>query len=91
MEIDLEQLEVDDVTSPHPLKGDDKYTIYFALKVALLTMVFALGWMFLFPLEAPSYNDHTDTKDTPGEIIEREKDESLTQEDVDTYIQETVE
>lgn len=65
MELDLEQLEIDEHTSPHPLKGEDKYTVYFVLKVGVLTLVFSFLRLILFPIESPKYNDHTDMKDTP--------------------------
>ena len=91
METNLEQLEIDDVTSPDPFKGDDRYTVYFVLKVGGLALLFSLLWMLLFPLQAPSYNDHTNTKDTPGKAIVWEEDNSLSTEEIDTYITETVE
>lgn len=55
-----------ETTSINPLKWDDKYTIYFFLKVSILTLVFSICRMILFPPEHERYTHLHDEADTPG-------------------------
>ena len=56
-----------ETTSINPLKWDDKYTIYFFVKVSILTLIFSICWMLIFPPEHERYTHRHDEPDTPGD------------------------
>jgi len=76
-----------DKESIHPFRWEDKYTIYFFVKVSALTLIFSILWMFLFPQEKERYTHLHNEKDTPGSVWEWNTVTTNTKE-VDILIQE---